>query len=125
MTLPVLRKLAEDARLEGRRHLPRPRDEILELDCGRCREQGNRRAPASRRSRRAHLRNIYAKIGAQTAPTPSRSRCSSSSSPACPCSIQAEAVRIADFERCGKIDGVLIEGLSPRTIEERSRNGMG
>jgi DNA-binding NarL/FixJ family response regulator len=67
VTLPVLRKLAEDARLEGRRHLLSEREiEILELiAAGAANKEIADRLKITEVTVKAHLRNLYAKIGAQ------------------------------------------------------------
>lgn len=67
VTLPVLRKLAEDARLEGRRHLLSEREiEILELiAAGAANKEIADRLSITEVTVKAHLRNLYAKIGAQ------------------------------------------------------------
>ncbi|MGH7860378.1 MAG: response regulator transcription factor [Candidatus Binatia bacterium] len=67
VTLPVLRKLAEDARLEGRRHLLSEREiEILELiSAGAANKEIADRLKITEVTVKAHLRNLYAKIGAQ------------------------------------------------------------
>lgn len=67
VTLPVLRKLAEDARLEGRRHLLSEREiEILELiSAGAANKEIAERLKITEVTVKAHLRNLYAKIGAQ------------------------------------------------------------
>jgi DNA-binding NarL/FixJ family response regulator len=66
VTLPVLRKLAEDARLEGRRHLLSEREiEILELiAAGAANKEIADRLKITEVTVKAHLRNLYSKIGA-------------------------------------------------------------
>lgn len=66
VTLPVLRKLAEDARLEGRRHLLSEREiEILELiAAGAANKEIADRLRITEVTVKAHLRNLYSKIGA-------------------------------------------------------------
>lgn len=67
VTLPVLRKLAEDARLESQRHILSEREiEILELIAGGAvNKEIADRLGITEVTVKAHLRNIYAKIGAQ------------------------------------------------------------
>jgi DNA-binding NarL/FixJ family response regulator len=67
VTLPVLRKLAEDARLESQRHMLSEREiEILELiAAGAANKEIADRLGITEVTVKAHLRNIYAKIGAQ------------------------------------------------------------
>jgi DNA-binding NarL/FixJ family response regulator len=66
VTLPVLRKLAEDARLEGRRHLLSEREiEILELiAAGLANKEIADRLGVTEVTVKAHLRNLYGKLGA-------------------------------------------------------------
>jgi DNA-binding NarL/FixJ family response regulator len=67
VTLPVLRKLAEDARLETQKHPLSEREiEILELiAAGAANKEIAERLGITEVTVKAHLRNIYAKIGAQ------------------------------------------------------------
>lgn len=67
VTLPVLRKLAEDARLESQKHPLSEREiEILELIAGgAANKEIAERLGITEVTVKAHLRNIYAKIGAQ------------------------------------------------------------
>ena len=67
VTLPVLRKLAEDARLEQQKHPLSEREiEIVELiAAGAANKEIADRLGITEVTVKAHLRNIYAKIGAQ------------------------------------------------------------
>ena len=101
VTLPVLRKLAEDARLEGRRHLLSDREiEILELiAAGAANKEIAERLGITEVTVKAHLRNIYAKIGAQNR------------AHAVTIALQQEAHRVRHARARSRAEAVRIAGL--------------